>query len=71
MTRKLEAEVGEERRGGGGGEQAGCERMQVEETGICQTAGLLRNRALTFTGQAATSDKNLCTLSICIIGLEL
>lgn len=26
-----------------------------------------RNSALTFTGQAASTDKNLCTLSLCII----
>lgn len=30
----------------------GCAQMQVEDAGIRQTAGLLRNGALTFTGQA-------------------
>lgn len=44
--------------------------MQMEEVGLCQMAGMLRNSVLTFTGQAATSDGNLCTLSLCVIGLE-
>lgn len=44
--------------------------MQVEEARICQTAGWLRNCALTFTRQAAASDRNLRMLSLCIIGLE-
>lgn len=54
----------------GGEQEAGRAQMQTEEARIRQAAGLLRNSALTFTGQAATGDENLCTLSLCIIGLE-
>lgn len=61
--RKSEAEDGERKK-------RGRAQMSMEEARICQTAGSLRNSALTFTGQAATTDENLCTLSLCIIGLE-
>lgn len=54
----------------GGEQEVGRAQMQTEEARIRQAAGLLRNSALTFTGQAATGDENLCTLSLCIIGSE-
>lgn len=51
-------------------QEVGRAQMQTEEARIRQAAGSLRNSALTFTGQAATGDENLCTLSLCIIGSE-
>lgn len=54
----------------GGEQEVGRAQMQTEEARIRQAAGLLRNSALTFTGQAATGDENLCTPSLCIIGSE-
>lgn len=38
--------------------------MQTKEGGNCQTAGSHKNDALTFMGHAATTDKNLCTVSV-------
>lgn len=61
-AKKKEGEDGEE-------ERWAEHRCRRRETGICQTAGSLRNRALTFMGQAASTDKNLCAFSLCIIGL--
>lgn len=43
-------------------------RCSLKKAGIRQTAGTPLNRAMTFTDRAAT-DRNLCTLSLYIIGL--